>query len=62
MFDHIGIVAKDLKASARLYAHMLAPLGIRIVEKHRLAADAARVVLSTGKPQSRFGSQPLRFI
>ena len=54
MFDHIGIVAKDLKASARLYAHMLAPLGIRIVEKHRLAADSAWVVLSTGKPQSPF--------
>lgn len=54
MFDHIGIVAKDLKASARLYAYMLAPLGIRIVEKHRLAADSGWVVLSTGKPQSPF--------
>jgi catechol 2,3-dioxygenase-like lactoylglutathione lyase family enzyme len=54
MFDHIGIVVKDLKASARLYAHMLAPFGIRIVEKHRLAADSAWVVLSTGKPQSPF--------
>ena len=54
MFDHIGIVAKDLKASARLYAHMLAPLGIRIVEKHRLAVDSAWVVLSSGKPESPF--------
>lgn len=54
MFDHIGIVAKDLKASAKLYANMLAPLGIRIVEKHRIAVDSAWVVLSTGKPQSPF--------
>jgi len=54
MFDHIGIVAKDLRASARLYAYMLAPLGIRIVEKHRLAPDSGWVVLSTGKPQSPF--------
>jgi catechol 2,3-dioxygenase-like lactoylglutathione lyase family enzyme len=54
MFDHIGIVAKDLKASARLYAHMLAPLGIRIVGKHRLAVDSAWVVLSTGRPESPF--------
>jgi catechol 2,3-dioxygenase-like lactoylglutathione lyase family enzyme len=54
MFDHIGIVVKDLKASARLYAHFLAPLGIRIVEKHRIAADSGWVVLSTGKPQSPF--------
>lgn len=54
MFDHIGIVVKDLKASARLYAHILAPLGIRIVEKHRIAADSGWVVLSTGQPQSPF--------
>jgi catechol 2,3-dioxygenase-like lactoylglutathione lyase family enzyme len=54
MFDHIGIVARDLKSSARLYAHMLAPLGIRLVEKHRLAVDSAWVVFSTGKPQSPF--------
>ena len=54
MFDHIGIVASDLRASARLYAHMLAPLGISIVEKHRLAPDSGWVVLSSGKPQSPF--------
>jgi catechol 2,3-dioxygenase-like lactoylglutathione lyase family enzyme len=54
MFDHIGIVARDLKASARLYAHLLAPLGIRIVEKHRLAVDSAWVVFSTGRPLSPF--------
>lgn len=54
MFDHIGIVTKDLKTSARLYAHMLAPLGIRIVEKHRLNIDSAWVVFSTGKAQSPF--------
>src|SRR5579884_1918911 len=54
MFDHIGIVASDLRASARLYAHMLAPLGIEIFEKHRLSADSAWAVFSTGKPQSPF--------
>jgi catechol 2,3-dioxygenase-like lactoylglutathione lyase family enzyme len=54
MFDHVGIVVKDLRASARLYAYMLAPLGFRIVEKHRLEADSGWVVISTGKPQSPF--------
>jgi catechol 2,3-dioxygenase-like lactoylglutathione lyase family enzyme len=54
MFDHIGIVVKDLEASARLYSRMLAPLGIRIVEEHRLAADSAWVVMSTGQPESPF--------
>ncbi len=27
MFDHIGLRVKDVEASARLYAAMLAPLG-----------------------------------
>lgn len=54
MFDHIGIVVKDLKASAELYAHMLAPLGFKIMEKHRLAADSGWVVISSGRPQSPF--------
>lgn len=54
MFDHIGIVVNDLKSSARLYARMLAPLGIRIVEKHRLAVDSGWVVFSSGRPQSPF--------
>ena len=40
MFDHVGIVAKDLEASAKLYEYMLAPLGVRIVEKHRIAVDS----------------------
>jgi catechol 2,3-dioxygenase-like lactoylglutathione lyase family enzyme len=54
MFDHIGIVAKDLDVSAGLYAEMLAPLGIRIFERHRLASDSAWVVFSTGQPASPF--------
>ncbi len=54
MFDHVGIVARDLKSSARLYAYMLAPLGIRLVEEHRLAVDSAWVVFSSDKPQSPF--------
>lgn len=35
MLDHVGIVVKDLKRSASLYAHMLAPLGFRILERHK---------------------------
>lgn len=54
MFDHIGIVARELKSSARLYAHMLAPLGIRIVEKHRLGVDSAWVVFSNGQHEAPF--------
>lgn len=54
MFDHIGFVARHLKSSVRLYTHMLAPLDIHLVEKHRLAIDSAWVVFASGKPQSPF--------
>ncbi|HEY1604870.1 MAG TPA: VOC family protein [Allosphingosinicella sp.] len=54
MFDHIGIVVKDLEASARLYAYMLAPLGLRIVEKHGTGPGEGWVVISSGAPASPF--------
>ncbi|HEX5182233.1 MAG TPA: VOC family protein [Allosphingosinicella sp.] len=54
MFDHIGIVVKDLRASARLYAAMLAPLGLKIVEKHRTGPGEGWVVIASGAPSSPF--------
>lgn len=33
MFDHVGIVVQDLKRSASLYAHRLAPLGFKLLER-----------------------------
>ena len=50
MFDHIGIVVKDLKRSANLYAHMLAPLGLRIVEKHRTRPGKVGLSLQMASP------------
>jgi len=54
MFDHVGIVVKDLRRSARLYAHMLAPLGLKIVEKHRTGRGEGWVVIADGSPASAF--------
>ena len=54
MFDHIGIVVKDLKRSANLYAHMLAPLGLRIVEKHRTRPGEGWIVIANGEPGAPF--------
>ena len=54
MFDHIGIVVSDLQRSARLYAHMLAPLGLRIVEKHRTGPGEGWVVIASGEPAAPF--------
>jgi len=54
MFDHLGIVVKDLRRSARLYAYMLAPLGFKIVEKHRTGPSEGWVVIGSGEPSSPF--------
>ena len=54
LFDHIGIVVRDVKASAKLYGDMLKPLGYRLVEKHRLAVNSAWVVFSSGEARSPF--------
>jgi catechol 2,3-dioxygenase-like lactoylglutathione lyase family enzyme len=34
MFDHFGFVVRDLAKSLRFYEACLAPLGLRIVERH----------------------------
>ena len=54
MFDHVGIVVGDLRRSARFYAHTLAPLGLKIVEKHRTGPGEGWVVISSGQPASAF--------
>jgi catechol 2,3-dioxygenase-like lactoylglutathione lyase family enzyme len=54
MFDHVGIVVRDLRGSAALYAHMLAPLGLKLVEKHRSAPGEGWVVIASGEPSSPF--------
>jgi catechol 2,3-dioxygenase-like lactoylglutathione lyase family enzyme len=54
VFDHLGIVVADLRRSAELYGHMLAPLGYAILEQHRTGPDEGWVVISSGKPQSPF--------
>src|SRR5690349_24384519 len=54
MFDHLGIVVTALRRSARLYAHMLAPLGLKIVEKHRTGHGEGWVVIADGTPASPF--------
>jgi len=54
MFDHIGIVASDLERSASFYARTLAPLGLKIVERHNAAPGEGWIVISTGAPASPF--------
>jgi catechol 2,3-dioxygenase-like lactoylglutathione lyase family enzyme len=54
MFDHVGIVFKDLKRGGDLYGRLLAPLGIRLMEDHAQADGTGWLVFSTGAPESPF--------
>ena len=54
MFDHVGVVFKDLKRSGDLYGRLLAPLGIRLMEDHTQADGTGWLVFSTGAPESPF--------
>ena len=54
MFDHVGIVVADLRRSARLYGHVLAPLGVRILEKHRTGVGEGWVVMGSGEAAAPF--------
>ena len=54
MFDHVGIVVSDLRRSARFYGRVLAPLGLKILEKHRTGPGEGWVVMSTGAAQAPF--------
>jgi catechol 2,3-dioxygenase-like lactoylglutathione lyase family enzyme len=54
MFDHVGIVVGDLRKSARLYARILAPLGLTVLEKHRTGPGEGWVVISSGRKSSPF--------
>lgn len=54
MFDHIGVVVSDLRRSASFYGHVLAPLGLRVLEEHSRGANEGWVVIGTGKPASPF--------
>jgi catechol 2,3-dioxygenase-like lactoylglutathione lyase family enzyme len=54
MFDHLGIVFRDLKAAGGLYRAVLAPLGITLMEDHTQPDETGWLVFSTGKPESPF--------
>jgi catechol 2,3-dioxygenase-like lactoylglutathione lyase family enzyme len=54
MFDHVGIVVRDLEKSAHLYAQMLGPLGFKILEKHSTGPGEGWVVASNGEPFAPF--------
>lgn len=54
MFDHLGLVFRDLRGAGAFYRAVLAPLGITLMEDHTQADGTGWLVFSTGKPESPF--------
>ena len=50
MFDHLGLVFRDLKVAGDFYRAVLAPLGIRLIEDHTQQDGTGWLVFSTGAP------------
>jgi catechol 2,3-dioxygenase-like lactoylglutathione lyase family enzyme len=54
MFDHIGVIFKDLKRSGDLYRKILEQIGITLVEDHTQPDGTGWLVFGTGQPESPF--------
>ena len=54
MFDHVGIVFRDLQIAGSFYRAVLDPLGIKLMEDHTGADGTGWLVFSTGARESPF--------
>ncbi|MEZ6031314.1 MAG: VOC family protein [Hyphomonadaceae bacterium] len=54
MFDHLGIVVRDLQRSTVLYRRILEPLGYTAIEDRSQLNGEGWVVISSGAPQAPF--------
>src|SRR5215469_5048243 len=54
MFDHLGIVFRDLNKTGDFYKRVLAPLGITLHEDHTQADGTGWLVFSSGQPEAPF--------
>jgi catechol 2,3-dioxygenase-like lactoylglutathione lyase family enzyme len=54
MFDHVGIVARDLRIAGAFYRAVLEPLGIGLTEDHSAAGRSGWLVFSTGEQEASF--------
>jgi catechol 2,3-dioxygenase-like lactoylglutathione lyase family enzyme len=54
MFDHLGIVFRDLRMAGAFYRGVLTPLGIKLTEDHTGTDGTGWLVFSTGAAESPF--------
>jgi catechol 2,3-dioxygenase-like lactoylglutathione lyase family enzyme len=54
MFDHIGVVFRDLTTAGAFYRAVLGPLGLSEVQRVIESDGSGRLIFSTGAPESPF--------
>lgn len=54
MFDHVGVVFKDLKSSGAFYTKVLEQIGIKLLEDHTQAHGTGWLVFGTGAQEAPF--------
>lgn len=54
MFDHVGVVFRDLKVAGDFYKALLPSIGIKLMEDHTQRDGTGWLVFSTGAPESPF--------
>jgi catechol 2,3-dioxygenase-like lactoylglutathione lyase family enzyme len=54
MFDHVGVMFKDLARAGAWYREVLATLDIKLMEDHTQPDGTGWLVFSTGAPESPF--------
>lgn len=54
MFDHVGVVFRDLRIAGTFYRAVFGPLGIKLMEEHTETDGTGWLVFSTGEPESPF--------
>ena len=54
MFDHVGVVFRDLKVAGAFYRALMPTIGVKLMEDHTQADGTGWLVFSTGAPESPF--------
>ena len=54
MFDHVGVVFRDLDTSGAFYRAVLEPIGLRLLQEVREADGTGRLIFTSGRPESPF--------
>ncbi|HEY1426663.1 MAG TPA: VOC family protein [Caulobacteraceae bacterium] len=54
MFDHVGVVFRDLNVAGGFYRALMPTIGVRLMEDHTQPDGTGWLVFSSGAPESPF--------